>query len=545
MQVDRFFAHHGVVENPFSAEEARLDPVFERLADELPAHPDFPKIMGKIDTPSTAVVFGEKGTGKTAIRLLMGMAIDRHNRDHPDKPVLAVAYDDLNPVLDRLVQSRRQDVGQMLQGLRLADHQDAILSRAVSCVVDALLEDDAAGALPAGAKKKLRKAPKRRREDLLVLAALYDEPRTGSAPQRFARLRKALRGGTLATMDNIKVKAIVNTVLALLAAGWYWVVKGGDGPIWAFPLTGLLILGAVGAWGYWSWRWLSIWAKVRKATKDMPAVRREAAELRGMFGSLRPSAVSGQPLPEPSAAGAGLTDSRYQFTRKLTDLLAELGVAGMIVFIDRIDEPTAVQGDAERMKAVVWPMFDNKFLKQERIGLKLLLPIELGYALRKEGPAFFQEARLDKQNLVERLAWSGATLYDLCNLRLKACWTADAARNAKALEPRPVDEADPNLDGAAAASSGPAYAGASGGGGPATLADLFAPDVTRETLIDALDQMHQPRDAFKFLYAVIQEHCKTVPDDRPLVRVPRLTLETVRRTQSQRVQDLYRGLSPA
>ncbi|MEM7681695.1 MAG: hypothetical protein AAF288_07050 [Planctomycetota bacterium] len=537
-----------MTDNPFSAEEARLDPVFERLVDELPAHPDFPKIMGKIDTPATAVVFGEKGTGKTAIRLLMGLAIDRHNRDHPGKSVLAVAYDDLNPVLDRLLQSRRQDVGQMLTGLRLADHQDAILCRAVSCVVDGLLGvepptgpgEAAAGAhaLPRDARKKLRKAARRSREDLLVLAALYDEPRSGAAPERFTRLRKALRGGTLWSMDNVKVGAIVKTVLALLSAGWYWGIAGDDAPWWGFPLTGLLILGAVASWGWWAWRWLSIWAKVRRATKDMPAVRREPAELRSMLGTLRPAAVSGQPLPAASAGGAALSDSRYQFTRKLTDLLSEVGVAGMVVFVDRVDEPTAVQGDAERMKAVVWPMFDNKFLKQERIGLKLLLPIELGYALKKEGPAFFQEARLDKQNLVERLEWSGATLYDLCNLRLRACWSADAARRAQQLEPRPVEAETPDGEAQAAAAS-------NGTDRPVTLSDLFAPDVSRESLIDALDQMRQPRDAFKFLYAVIQEHCKAVPEDRPMTRVPRLTLETVRRTQSQRVQDLYRGLAPA
>jgi len=153
----------------------------------------------------------------------------------------------------------------------------------------------------------------------------------------------------------------------------------------------------------------------------------------------------------------------------------------MVVLVDRVDEPTAVAGDAMKMRSLIWPMFDNKFLKQEGIGIKLLLPIELSYLLNKEGPAFFQEARLDKQNMIEKLSWSGATLYDLCSARLNAC-TSAASSDAT------------------------------------TLTSLFEENVTRQTLIDALDQMHQPRDAFKFLYGVVQEHCRLLARARALPR---------------------------
>ena len=125
---------------------------------------------------------------------------------------------------------------------------------------------------------------------------------------------------------------------------------------------------------------------------------------------------------------------------------------------------------------------------------------------------------MDKQNLIDRLTWSGVTLYDLCSARLRACREGNGDSNDQQSEP-----AAENL----------------------TLMDLFQEDVTRETLVDALDKMHQPRDAFKFMYSVIQEHCRMVPEDSLDFRVPRLVLETVRRSQSQRVQDLYRGLAPA
>ncbi|MEX2671700.1 MAG: hypothetical protein WD294_06280, partial [Phycisphaeraceae bacterium] len=155
----------------------------------------------------------------------------------------------------------------------------------------------------------------------------------------------------------------------------------------------------------------------------------------------------------------------------------------------------------------IWPMLNNKFLQQDRVGVKLLLPLELRHLLRREDEDFYQRARLDKQHMIDRLVWSGTTLYDLCNQRLQACRT---------------DESE-----------------------PVTLAELFDEDVHRQDVIDALDQMQQPRDAFKFLYQIIQEHCSNVPDDAPAYRIPRLTLQSIRKQQSQRVQELQRGLSPA
>jgi hypothetical protein len=192
---------------------------------------------------------------------------------------------------------------------------------------------------------------------------------------------------------------------------------------------------------------------------------------------------------------------------RLRRILAGLGHAGTVVIVDRVDEPRLVAGDAERMRLLVWPMMSNKFLQQDGLGFKLLLPIELRHALFKESSAFFQEARLDKQNLIERLSWTGATLYDLCSARLNACRAPDAP--------------------------------------PISLSDLFAEDVARQDLMDALEQMHQPRDAFKFLYRCFSEHCAGVPAESGQYRVPRLLMETVRRQEAERVQQLHRGIRPA
>ena len=509
MNADTFFQHHGIAENPFAAEEARLDPIFDRLPGGATSHPDFPKIMGRVDQPATSVVFGEKGSGKTAIRLMLGRLINEHNANPDNKPVLVVAYDDLNPVLDKLLAARRQKADVMLKAFRLDDHQDAILSRAVTKLVSAMLgeKDHSPEPVPPidTSSKAMRQLPLQTRVDLAVLAALYDEPSSGTALPRFMKLRRKLRLGPRIPLWWVLTKSIVVTVAALALYVMGRIMD--DQPPWLTPAFIAAVISAIALWGYYGFRFFRLWSTARSATREMPAVKRGPAELRQMLETLRASYLAGQPIPAPPRGSDPLGDTRYQLTRRFVSAIGDLGFVGMIVFIDRLDEPTLVHGDAEKMKAIAWPMFDNKFLKQERVGLKMLLPLELRYELARESAAFFQEARLDKQNLIDRLTWSGATLYDLCNKRLSAVHNGD--------------------------------------GEPPTLRAMFAEDVSREMLIDALDQMHQPRDAFKFLYATIQEHCRLVAEDEASYRIARLTLETVRREQAQRVQELYRGRGPA
>ena len=543
MKVDNFLSHHGLTENPFAAEEARLDAVFARLSESGMHHPDLDKIMGDTAQPSTAVVFGEKGSGKTAIRLTLAKQIAEHNLEqddtHPDKPartgerVLVVAYDDFNPILDKLTRARKTDAAAVIQDFRLADHQDAILGHAVTKLADALLNDapgtDVPMPLPNEKPRVLRKRlTAQQRLDLAVLAGLYDQPPSGITLPRWKKLCKTMKIGWRLPLSFWRNLAGAFTLAGgLLGLAFWWLGRDGDETStntaaadavtaatgdpsqwwWMIPALGLIAATALVLWAYWAVLFFRTWGLSRKVAKEMPAVGRTPAALRDVFGQLSGPMLAGQPLPQHGTDAQNRHDARYQLTRRFVGILQSLGYAGMVVLVDRVDEPTAVAGDAMKMRSLIWPMFDNKFLKQEGIGIKLLLPIELSYLLNKEGPAFFQEARLDKQNMIEKLSWSGATLYDLCSARLNAC---------------------------ASAASGDAT----------TLTSLFEENVTRQTLIDALDQMHQPRDAFKFLYGVVQEHCRLLADDAADFHINQLTLDTARRNQSQRVQELYRGLTP-
>ncbi|MHC4550482.1 MAG: hypothetical protein ACYTEZ_17080 [Planctomycetota bacterium] len=517
MDVDRFFAHHGVTQNPFGAEEARHDPVFEKLS--LAArrsHPEFAKVLGNIERPHTSVVFGEKGAGKTAFRLLMAKEVERHNAERPDRRTLLVAYDDLNPVLDVVARNRhgiaRPSPNALLRGFRREDHQDAILALATTKVMDALLgvgHGEEAMQLPADVRSRLRALPHHLRVDAAVLAALYDQPRSGNLIARWRTVRSRIGLGWRLPFSLLKATALLLTVLALgglvlapLVAKWFDVQERL--PEWLLPAAGIAAAAAVLFWGAWLLKRLRLWHLCRRIKKETPTLDRSVGQLGVMIGDIRVRDRLHQPWPLPGGDG---TNARYELTQKLLSLLGALDYSGMLVLVDRVDEPTLVAGQPDRMRMLIWPLLDSKFLQQEGVGFKLLLPLDLRYLVHKEGSEFYQEARLDKQHLVDRLAWSGATLYDLCTERLRVC----------------------HEDGEAAVA----------------LTDLFEEDVSRETLVEALGQMSQPRDAFKLLHAVIREHCQRVPTEDAHYRIPRLTLESVRREQTQRVLELHRGLSPA
>ena len=500
MRIESFLAHHGLSQNPFDAEEARDDPVFDRLADRATGHPDFAKILGRLERPTSAVIFGAKGSGKTAIRLLIERRVAEHNAACPARKTLLVAYDQLDPVIDQVLgRQRSKSSGKQqvptdegLAKLRLADHQDAICSLAVTQLVESILDPPGARPASSGPTRRLKSIRRPLRVDLAVLAALYDQAPGADAPTRWRKLCSRLRLRWLPLLGLLQVVAMAATVAAvglLFASVRLW--------------GGITAAAALMLWVLWIGRRLTVWNLVRKIHHQMPAIDRSEADLRQMLGRMSRGDLLRQPWPMP---GVDSCNSRYEWTGRLLGVLRQLDYSGIMVLVDRVDEPTLVSGNPQHMRSIVWPMLDNKFLQQAGVGIKLLLPLELRHLLVRESPQFFEEARLDKQNLIDRLVWSGSTLYDLCSLRLAACSTSD--------------------------------------NGSGCLMDLFAEEVSRDLIIDTLDAMQQPRDAFKFLYGLIQEHCRLVTDDQQSFRIARLTVDNVRRQQALRVEEFQRGLGP-
>jgi transcriptional antiterminator len=75
--------------------------------------------------------------------------------------------------------------------------------------------------------------------------------------------------------------------------------------------------------------------------------------------------------------------------------------------------------------------------------------------------------------------------------------------------------------------------------------ELFAEDVSRQDLLDALEKVRQPRDAFKLIYRCMTEHCANFTKMQSEWRISRSTLLNVAKAEQARVQQVLRGIRPA
>jgi len=502
MNVSHFFKHWSIRENPFIAEEARQDEVFARLHTDS-THPDFEKILGDLHRPASSVVFGEKGSGKTALRLQIEEAVSKNNENQTDNKTLIIAYDELNPVLDRFSrQIKGKNPLDTLEKLRLVDHIDGLISVAVPDLVDSVLGRTGEGHAELGdnAPTIARKLDRTTKQDWLILQALYDRP--DQVNERHTTLRRALRYHRISWIRPLRWLTLILWILVILGAVTYSIMYGQtiDIPS-ATALGGGLLLTLV-CTGMMLSDFFSLSRLSNKLAGQIRVLDRSSESFRYTLTSLPSDVVRSTSFPVDD-----IDDPRYAMLDRLRRVVRPFGYSQIIILIDRVDEPTLVNGETPRMKAVVWPLFNNKFLQQTHIAFKMMLPLELRHELYRSPSDFFQEARLDKQNMIDRLTWPGTMLYDLCGARINAC----------------LEE----------------------GAEPVSLTQLFDESVNRQDVVDALDQMRQPRDAFKLIYQVILEHCSATTDEEANWHIPKLILDQVRRKQVDRIEGFQRGLQPA
>lgn len=497
MDIQRFFDHWNLAENPFQAEEARNDAVYARTIEETVTHPDFQKIFGRPPMPSTSIVFGEKGSGKTAMCLMMKRRLEAFNATHEKDRVWMVQYDDLNPFLDQLshvIDPRNPEA--CLDAIRLGDHQDAILSLAVTELLDDVLSEAKNPELRKR-RQTLRKMDRALRLDLAVLALLYDNPRHGQREVRWGRVKRLLRIGNWVNRKAHGIFVLGLGVIGLVGGGVWWFSENVSRESQLLAVAGLASFAGFGI--SWLYRLGGNAWRARKTCREIRSIARDTTTFARGLWDLPDLASVDRLLPEK-----GDQDKRYEATKRFVRIIEQLGYGSLTVFVDRVDEPVLINSDGEKMRKLVWPMLNNKFLQQEQFGAKMLLPIELGHLLETTKDDFRRQARLDKQNLVNPLRWTGATLHDLCTSRFRNCQRVEGER---------IEQ----------------------------LKELFDEEVEDRDLVDALDQMHQPRDAFKFLYAVILRHCQNTTGDAEQYKIPKLTLDFARQEESRRVMNLYRG----
>lgn len=493
MNIQQFLAHLSLASNPFVEEDAQTDPVFKEHCLKEIFHPTWDKIYGNPAEPSTALVFGEKGSGKTAMRLQILEHINQYNRDHAGQQVFVIDYVDFNPFLDcfrETLPARKRKPERMLAEWKLWNHIDAILSLGVTSLVDRILgTPHPAGVASPVENRAVRLLDRNQSRDMLLLAACYDCSTAETYKGRWHRLRRKLRFRSLFTRWDIFLSiCVVLLVFGAIGGLGQWSLLATPWPYLLICISLLPRLARV-----WKWFW-----QARQVVKNLRTGNRQIWPLCKVMLNFSGSELGGQPLPNKER-----TDDRFELFRKLQAILQSLGFPGILVLVDRVDEPHLINGRAEFMKAFLWPLLDNKLLKHPGLGFKLLLPIEVEHFLEREDREFFQRARLDKQNMIPSLEWTGEALYDVATARVRAC--------------------------------------ASPGTIP-TFRDWFEASLGEQRLIEAFRSLRVPRHLFKFMYRLLVEHCNAHTDENPSWKISSEMFESVLAVYLRDQDQVDRGL---
>lgn len=498
MRIKDFFEHHGIVGNPFAEEDAQTDLVFKSHCIKTTFHPAWDKLFGSPAEPSTSIVFGEKGSGKTALRLQMVRALGEYNADHPDARPLVIEYDDFNPFLDafRGRFSQRASTEKVLGHLKVWDHLDALLSLGTTQLIDRILYSSEVS-YPAAVDAKpiaVEKLSQHQKRDLLTLLLCYDRSRSEEPQGRMRRLMRKLRfrdWKTYLTSRATFFGGILGSILVALVllgvwrAGWLAGRFDFSGFSGLWTAVKVLFCAAVLVYLPWiphCWKTLCRQWKAMQLNRSVYVLKRRSFLLRKLLVEFTKDDYNALPLPTRRES-----DNRYELLVRFQNVLETLGFSGIIVLVDRVDEPYLVNGSTSLMKLLVWPMLDNKLLQHPGVGFKLLLLDSLLRLVDRESKEFHERSRIDKQNLVRSLDWTGPSLMDVANARLEAC------------------------------SAGP---------DKPTIDRFFEETLTKAHLSESFAKLKVPRHLFKFLYRLLVAHCSAHADDEPAWKISPVLFES-------------------
>ena len=278
-------------------------------------------------------------------------------------------------------------------------------------------------------------------------------------------------------------------IVTLYRQGWIESLQ----PFWLHVL--LLLVG----WLPWLWRSVYLGRVAWRLTRHVRVSNLAGTQVYQVLKRFLIAEIASQPLPTKQRS-----DDRYELLDKLQAILATWNYQGLVILVDRVDEPHLVNGSPERMRALIWPMLDNKFLKYPGIGVKLMLPIELLRFVEKEDTDFYQRARLDKQNMISSFEWTPESLMDVANARIQAC---------------AQDGQSPNLR------------------------DWVADSVSERRLLESLGSLRVPRHVFKFLYRLLVAHCHAHQTEQPVWQISPELFESTLAVYTREQMHLDRGLS--
>jgi hypothetical protein len=428
----QFLRSHGLVRNPFIEEEAQNDKVFEDLVNEAGYtfnHQAWDKFFGDPPGCGTSMIFGVKGSGKSALRLALEKNIGHFNSGHSER-ILLLSYDDFNGFLEafkrKLEQERTRTSAVTLKDFGLAQHLDAILV----CGMESLLSELKGADLP------LDHLEQYQRHDLMMLMAFY----LSGPPDRYNRSiaalsRKLLRRGAFKRMGR-GIKDFLGGLFTLGLA----------------PISALMFYRGV----------------ARSAAREIVVRDRDARDVERALKAIPRGYLKDQDVKRRGWRDDD--DVRRLFLTKFIDCVLALGYRQIVVVMDKVDEPSLINGDREKMEAFVWPLWNNRILQlHPNLSFKMLLPRQLYESVRKATSEKANIARFDKQKVIYPFRWGDKQLFDMMSARLRIC------------------RADPNE--------------------PYPLDCLFDNSIQRSELLGILDKLRQPRFVLNYLYRLIADTC--------------------------------------
>lgn len=487
--------HWGLSEDPFACEDADKDLILASV-DPAAVHSGFDRIFGNPRSPAPGIVFGEKGSGKSGLRLMTRRWLERHDQQHPEARTFVIEYVDFDAGLEGVQRSLAitgtdgESAQRVLDRWELSDHLDAILSIGTTKLADQLLAGESAPEL----------SPKQRVEALVLAALYHDSPRRGIT-ETLRGLRRKLRARNLRTGWTRTLRLIGTlAAVALALVPHLWGEAPGRDDLWY--VAGAVVLLVV--WGMTAVGWFALNARASRAANSVRVLHRDPAVLREVLAALTPKERAEFVLPKGTDSA-----TRYELLDQFLRLLKAAGYTGCYVLVDRIDEPSLLSGSDERMRRFVEKLLDIKLLQFPDLAVKLFLPIEMESLYRSAPAESLKRMRLDKSNLIPELKWTGQELFEIANQRLKACLT-------------PTSQAK-------------------------GLMDLFAPEVEPVHLRETLGALGTPRYALGFLSALFTEHVRELPGDLTPEdarwRCPRALFDVVRAGWIDRTGILRRSLN--
>lgn len=500
MFIETWRKHWGLTQDPFACEDADKDLILTRM-DSAAVHSGFERLFGDPDAPAPGIVFGEKGSGKSGLRLTMKRKLEAYNAAHPAKRVFWVEYNDFDGFIEQFRRSVHASgdaaavANKVLDHWSAADHLDAMLSLGITRLADEVLDT---GLEPT-------KLTRKQKADLLLLTALYCHSRRHSTPEVLGKLRSRIgfhspRAGFL--FVGRLLLSLLAVALALVPHVDARLGFEAPGPRWAWYAGGGALFAAV--WLQDLVVRLGVRRSVHRTTRSIRVLLRDGKQLAQILRGLPPSLRKEFALPRVADEA-----TRFDFLQRFLSLLEAFGYGSWYVLFDRVDEPSALNAASGGSRRFVERMLDHKLLQLPGLGLKLFLPIELDEIYRNATPAELKRMRLDKSNLVHTLDWTGEELYAIADHRLRACSGPDARVK--------------NLD------------------------DFFADGFDRNHLRATLEALATPRYALGFLASLFLEYARNLPsdlaDDAAAWRVPRAHFDLVRASWLDRANLLRRKLN--